>query len=188
MNPKATRERLLTAAAQLLATKGYEDISLRELTQAAGTNLGAVNYHFGNKESLFATLQQQAAAALNEQRLNQLAAISHTNSNPQTLAREIIRALLAPVSESNQGQSLLPISTEVADNTPGDNGELLTAFSDALAPILPEVPPALIRWRLYCILTLEGALRQAEAMPPPLATNPIEAMLDFVTHGLFAKP
>jgi len=49
----STRERLLQEAEILFAQKGYHAVSVREITDAAGCNLAAVNYHFGNKENLY---------------------------------------------------------------------------------------------------------------------------------------
>jgi AcrR family transcriptional regulator len=48
-----TRERILDTAEVLFAEKGFEAVSVREITAAASCNLAAVNYHFGNKENLY---------------------------------------------------------------------------------------------------------------------------------------
>jgi AcrR family transcriptional regulator len=47
-----TKKALLEAAKRLILERGYAGASVRELTAAAGTNLGAVNYHFGSRENL----------------------------------------------------------------------------------------------------------------------------------------
>jgi len=47
------RTRLLTAAAQLFAEKGYAAASTREICAAAGLNVAAIHYHFGGKEGLY---------------------------------------------------------------------------------------------------------------------------------------
>ena len=52
-NTDPTRERLLDEAERLFAQKGYNAVTVREITAAAGSNLAAVNYHFGNKENLY---------------------------------------------------------------------------------------------------------------------------------------
>jgi AcrR family transcriptional regulator len=61
-NPKAiymssastqTQTKLLDAAEQMFAARGYEDVSVRELAAAAGVNVAAVNYHFQGKENLY---------------------------------------------------------------------------------------------------------------------------------------
>lgn len=48
-----TRERILNQAERLFAIKGFEAVSIREITGAAESNLAAVNYHFGNKMNLY---------------------------------------------------------------------------------------------------------------------------------------
>ncbi|MEW5721907.1 MAG: CerR family C-terminal domain-containing protein [Thermodesulfobacteriota bacterium] len=48
-----TRDKLLKAAEKLFAAKGYDAVSVREITSAAGVHLASVNYHFGGKENLY---------------------------------------------------------------------------------------------------------------------------------------
>jgi AcrR family transcriptional regulator len=47
-----TKQALLEAAKRLVLERGYAGASVREITAASGTNLGAVNYHFGSREKL----------------------------------------------------------------------------------------------------------------------------------------
>lgn len=54
-----TRERLIRAAAQLFAEKGYEGASVKELAHEAGVNVSLVSYHFGGKEGLFKACLEQ---------------------------------------------------------------------------------------------------------------------------------
>ncbi len=49
-----TRERLLEAAGEVFAQKGYREATIREICSRAGANIAAVNYHFGGKERLYA--------------------------------------------------------------------------------------------------------------------------------------
>lgn len=48
-----TRDKLIDTAAAMFADRGYDGVSIREITRVAGANLGAVTYHFGGKEGLF---------------------------------------------------------------------------------------------------------------------------------------
>ena len=50
----STRKRLLNSACEVFAEKGYRDATIAEISERAGANIAAVNYHFGNKESLYA--------------------------------------------------------------------------------------------------------------------------------------
>ncbi len=52
MAQSETVERILDAAEQLFAEKGFAETSLRLITSKAGVNLAAVNYHFGSKKAL----------------------------------------------------------------------------------------------------------------------------------------
>jgi AcrR family transcriptional regulator len=51
MAQSETVERILDAAEQLFAEKGFAETSLRLITSKAGVNLAAVNYHFGSKKA-----------------------------------------------------------------------------------------------------------------------------------------
>lgn len=47
------RERLVTAAAQVFATRGYRNATMDEVAQAAGTAKGTLYLYFKDKEALF---------------------------------------------------------------------------------------------------------------------------------------
>jgi AcrR family transcriptional regulator len=55
-----TRTRLLEAALDLLAARGEEGVSLREITSAADANVAAVSYHFGSLKALCDAAVEQA--------------------------------------------------------------------------------------------------------------------------------
>ncbi len=47
------RQRLLAAAEELFAERGFASVSVRELGERARVNIAAVNYYFGSKENLY---------------------------------------------------------------------------------------------------------------------------------------
>lgn len=51
--PDSTKEALLQAAAPIFAHKGYALARIRDIATSAGSNVAAVNYHFGSKEGLY---------------------------------------------------------------------------------------------------------------------------------------
>jgi AcrR family transcriptional regulator len=47
------RARLIAHATRIFAAKGYAASSTREICEAAGANVAAIHYHFGDKEGLY---------------------------------------------------------------------------------------------------------------------------------------
>src|SRR2546425_13367601 len=50
-----TRRRLLEAAGEVFAERGFRDATIREICQRAKANIAAAPYTFGDKEGLYAT-------------------------------------------------------------------------------------------------------------------------------------
>lgn len=55
-----TRRRLLDAAAELFAARGYRGVAVRDICDQACTNIAGVNYHFGGKDKLYAEAIEHA--------------------------------------------------------------------------------------------------------------------------------
>lgn len=68
MAQSETVERILDAAEQLFAERGFAETSLRLITSKAGVNLAAVNYHFGSKKALIQAVFSRFLALLRQSR------------------------------------------------------------------------------------------------------------------------
>ena len=55
-----TREKILKAASEVFAKKGYRNTTVAEICRRAGSNVAAVNYHFGSKDALYAVVWRNA--------------------------------------------------------------------------------------------------------------------------------
>ncbi len=55
-----TRRQLLEAASLVFAEKSYRDATVAEICRQAGANIALVNYHFGDKETLYAEAWRMA--------------------------------------------------------------------------------------------------------------------------------
>ena len=54
------RQRLLLAAEELFARRGFDGATVRQICDAAGMNVASVNYHFGDKERLYVETTKNA--------------------------------------------------------------------------------------------------------------------------------
>jgi TetR/AcrR family transcriptional regulator, regulator of cefoperazone and chloramphenicol sensitivity len=52
--------RLIEAAGEIFASRGYRAATVREICKHAGTHISAVNYHFRDKQGLFAAVLEHA--------------------------------------------------------------------------------------------------------------------------------
>jgi AcrR family transcriptional regulator len=59
-----TRQRLVEVAGQIFAEKGFERTTSKEITERAGANVAAVNYHFRGIEGLYAAVLEEAGSML----------------------------------------------------------------------------------------------------------------------------
>jgi AcrR family transcriptional regulator len=93
-----TKWRVISAATHLFSEKGMDNVSLRELTAAAGVNLAAVNYHFGTKEALCEAVLDSLALSVNKRRLGKLRKVL-TNAEAANRApdlEDILETFMAP--------------------------------------------------------------------------------------------
>jgi AcrR family transcriptional regulator len=51
--PEPTPARLLGAAAELFAARGFHGTTVRDIAERAGANVASSNYHFGSKDGLY---------------------------------------------------------------------------------------------------------------------------------------
>jgi AcrR family transcriptional regulator len=57
----ATRQRLLEAAAEIFAERGFRDATIQAICRKAKANIAAAHYHFGDKDALYAAVFDYAA-------------------------------------------------------------------------------------------------------------------------------
>ena len=93
---RATRDRVLAAAERLFATRGIDAVSVRDITEAAGANLAAVNYYFGSKHGLIVAIVQQRADQLAQRRAELL---DELDASGDIDLRSVIRAMVLPTAE-----------------------------------------------------------------------------------------
>ena len=161
------KERILDAAEQLFAQRGFYGVPLRDITRAAGVDVALVGYHFGGKRELFAAVFERRAEVLNRERLELLEEVRRAALPGAAGLEAIINAFTLPLVErSARGgpgwKSYFALIAYV-NNSPEFGPLMMTRHFDPLVErfiaatreALPDCPPRDIYWG-YQFLT--GAL------------------------------
>ena len=61
---KDTRDKLIEAGEKLFSQSGLAGVSIRELSQEAGTNSALISYHFGGKEGLYSAILEKQFSSI----------------------------------------------------------------------------------------------------------------------------
>ena len=158
----ATKAAVFAAAERLFALHGFQNVSVRDITAAAGVNLASVNYRFGSKDALLFEIFRRRTSELNRARARMLheAADRHGGKPP---VREILEALFAPPLRwadpaGNRQVSVQFIIRARSEGTEESREVLqndvshLERFAEALKTACPHLPPESVYWRLHFAL------------------------------------
>lgn len=206
----STRQRLLDAAAALFAAKGFDTVSLRDLTQEAGTNLAAVNYHFGSKDGLIEELIGGFLNPLNQERLTRLDTIEATRQPNPPSVRDVLYALLRPTlmqirhSEMSEklffklmSRCLSDRMTELPAQVEPMFRQVFERFIAAFARVCPQLSPAEIIMRMsFSVGAVIHTAAHAEVISQmshgvvsvPETDALVDQLLDFAEAGFQASP
>ena len=169
-NPQfSTRQRILGAAEELFAERGFAAASLRQVTAAAKVNLAAVNYHFGSKNNLIEEVFRRRLDELSQRRLERLADVAQSES---ATLETLLDAFITPALElslDREGGSVFMrvLARAFAEHNSNlrrflskNYGYVLKDFATAFARLLPQLDKEELYWRLDIAV---GALTYAMA-------------------------
>ena len=156
-----TKERILDAAEQLFAERGFARTSLRTITNEAGVNLAAVHYHFGSKDALFRAVFGRRIEPVNRERLRQLERLEAEAGQHPVSVEALLEAFLGPVMRLQRdlggrrgvwsrfigrvySEPIDLVQTMIRDQF----ADIGRRFIAALHRTLPHLPPAAIYQRV----------------------------------------
>jgi AcrR family transcriptional regulator len=123
-----TRSLILQTAGRLFAERGYERTTSKEICAAAGTNIAAVNYHFGNKEGLYAAVLVEAHAQLIQ--LDDLQQLSMTPVGLQEKLKAMIGLFVQRPAPDSQSWGLSVLIHELM----APSGHITSLLQKAVVP------------------------------------------------------
>lgn len=154
-----TRDRLLDAAENLFAERGIDGASMRGITSRAGTNLAAVNYHFGSKDGLLRTLLEDRVNPINARRIELL---TELETNGDLTIEGVLRALITPAvdTENPTSDSFLQLMTRIHHSTDPVSvdvmekvfGQVAERYFTAFAKLLPNLSPQALCQRMQFVI------------------------------------
>jgi len=210
MSEKQTKQRLLDAAEELFAVKGFSHTSMREITCQAEANLASVNYYFGSKENLIMEILERKLIPINEKRLACLEQIREKakQSGTPLAVSEIISAFMDPtvqlMNSGKNGQNFLAIMAQVhiSKNNVIRNlfmkliGPIFNKFYEELIEAMPDISKETVLMRFTFVI---GAMihtimmtihATSEGNGHPITKNSWEAdvlkneLIGFATRGM----
>jgi AcrR family transcriptional regulator len=200
-----TKTRLLDAAERLFAEHGFRESSLRAITQEAGANLAAVNYHFGSKEGLIRAVLDHRLGPLNQERIDLLESLQANAAERALSVEQILYALIAPAFQLGdkrtpefaafmarlhfeQDEALIDLVLE-------SFREVQQKFLQALQLALPDLSPRQLAYRFHfaigamamVVVNRQVLLRAARGLIDSIETeNVIQRLINFLAHGFRA--
>lgn len=209
MRNNATTEKLTAACEHVLRHAIHpEDVTVRSIVALAGTNVSAVNYHFGSLERLIFSVAQRAYLQLNAERLALLqAAVQRARPDPAP-AGDLIAALIGPsIRWSLDPKSNYPIlrhmtSIAQASHHPEifrpmiEDVEHHLVFIPHFRRIAPWLTDVEIGFRISCLLGVRSQLTRNRARTEELTDHAMdlgdaEALIAHVvaaTEAMFTTP
>ncbi|MBL8216257.1 MAG: TetR/AcrR family transcriptional regulator [Bryobacterales bacterium] len=197
--PLSTKDRILDAAEVLFADLGFEATSLRTITQIAGVNLAAVNYHFQSKEALLLAVLGRRAEQVNGRRLELL---DRAEAKGDASVEEILEALFRPVLESGPTLPRLLVRLQYLESQ-----DLFRKVFDnymkavkhrmlaAMRKAVPHLEPADIMLRVvfsfgsFASVLIAGVMTEVVSeggMKAPELEERLQAMIQFAAAGMRA--
>lgn len=177
-----TRERIIEAAGEIFARKGFRRATVREICTRAGVNVALIKYHFGDKSGLYTAVIEHFRSVA-RQRSQQILEASEGQS-PEARLKAFIRAQLARLAGSGRPAWFDRLmSREVVDPTRALDvivDKSIRPGAERLAGIVREIlgreddEPDLI----YCCLSIIG-----QCLHYHYAKNVISRLYPGLVHG-----
>lgn len=140
--PEQSRNRLLQAAVEVFADKGFQTATVREICNRAEANVAAVNYYFRNKENLYVEALNYAFQQAHQR--YPMTDAANRALPPEQRLQAFVRTFLSRIlDDSALGHHGKLIAREIADPTNALDGIVQTVIRPVFG-LLSEIVPLLL--------------------------------------------
>ena len=165
---RETRARLLEEGRKLFAAHGFRRVTVREICTAAGANVAAINYHFGDKLGLYREVLQSAIAVMQES--TELARQAGEGGTSEQKLRAFIRAFLQRVGQVKDPWIHQLMTHEMAQPTEALDEviqRVIVPRIDYMRELVTDIlgVPADDERVLRCVLSVQSQFHTAMANP-----------------------
>jgi AcrR family transcriptional regulator len=129
------RERLLGAALELFARKGFESASVRELAEAAVVTRPTLYYHFGSKEGLYLELVERLCSTVEDSILHSMVSQGTARVRLRSFVLNILDSI---VEDASKQRFFFTIVLDPRRNTLSSFHERMRNFIAAILGLLLE--------------------------------------------------
>jgi AcrR family transcriptional regulator len=154
-----TRDRILVVARECFARNGFDGTSVREITSRAGANIGAITYHFGSKEALYAAVLTSLIHPLRDR----VTAAATVPGPPLDRIEATVRAIFAHLDEHVEQAGVMM-------------HELVLAR---------ELHPMAREWVGFILPLLSGLVAEGQADGSVRAMDPLLAAVSILAQPFF---
>jgi AcrR family transcriptional regulator len=101
----ATQQRILDAATEVFATRGFTAATMADVVAASGASIGSIYHHFGGKNELFLAIFEQMATAVDrriEAAMERAGLQTDTAADPRRIFELHVRAYLETMWENRR--------------------------------------------------------------------------------------
>lgn len=203
-----TKYRILDVAERLFAEHGFGTTSMRAITNEAGVNLAAVNYHFGSKDGLVQAIFARRLVPMNEERLRRLRDLEKEHGRGIPLS-SLVHAFICPAMELSRdetnggalfirllGRSYTEPSESLQESVRGMYQEVIEHFKPAFAAALPGLDHEELYWRMHFLVGTLAYCMSGSNMMRLIATSQlaeapgheqlVQRLTAFLTAGMKA--
>lgn len=203
-----TKTKILDAAERLIVELGADKASMRKITEEAGVNVAAINYHFGTKDNLVSAIVTRFLTPLEKEQTRLIQVVMAEADDNAPMVEDLLRSQLEPLyaftvahpdwmNVFHQFAAAYDNEDVFKQNLKNILETKLLYLADCLGKALPEIPKMTLLRRIAFFRISAFGIMQGECMMEEsiavlgIDRDPkamLEELIRYIAAGLRATP